>query len=104
MVSLYWPFRGEPDLRPWMSAAIRAAGGGLPVVVEKAPAAGLPRLAPGDRLEKGVWNIPVPAGGAVVGPDMVISPLVGFDRGDYASAMAAASSTGRCRRWRASRW
>jgi 5-formyltetrahydrofolate cyclo-ligase len=35
-VSLYWPFRGEPDLRGW-AAAIRARGAicALPVVVEK---------------------------------------------------------------------
>ena len=37
LVSLYWPFRGEPDLRPWM-AEIDARGGrtALPVVIEKA--------------------------------------------------------------------
>ena len=35
-VSLYWPFRGEPDLRPWMERI--SAGGAtclLPIVVEK---------------------------------------------------------------------
>ncbi len=37
MVSLYWPFRGEPDLRPWM-ASVNARGGrtALPIA---APAA-----------------------------------------------------------------
>ncbi len=36
-ISLYWPIRGEPDLRPWM-ASIVARGGtpALPVVIEKA--------------------------------------------------------------------
>ena len=35
-VGVYWPFRGEPDLRGW-AAAIRARGAtcALPVVVEK---------------------------------------------------------------------
>jgi len=30
-----------------------------------------------------VWNIPVPAGGLHVTPDIVIAPVVGFDPGGY---------------------
>ena len=84
MVSLYWPFRGEPDLRPWM-ASVNERGGrtALPIVVEKGAAADLPRLRPGDRLEKGVWNIPIPAEGDPVLPDIVISPIVGIDPRNY---------------------
>ncbi|MEQ1953626.1 5-formyltetrahydrofolate cyclo-ligase [Mesorhizobium sp. CN2-181] len=83
-ISLYWPFRGEPDLRPWMNAVI--AGGGqvaLPVVVEKAHPLVFRPYRPGDPLEKGVWNIPVPASGQPVVPDVVIAPLVGFDPQNY---------------------
>ncbi|WP_442583535.1 5-formyltetrahydrofolate cyclo-ligase [Mesorhizobium sp. ASY16-5R] len=83
-VSLYWPFRGEPDLRPWMRTVI--AGGGriaLPVVIEKAHPLVFRAYAPGDPLEKGVWNIPVPAAGPPVIPDIVIAPLVGFDPQNY---------------------
>lgn len=83
-ISLYWPFRGEPDLRPWMSAVI--AGGGqvaLPVVVEKARPLVFRPYMPGDPLEKGVWNIPVPASGPPVIPDVVIAPLVGYDPQNY---------------------
>lgn len=84
VVSAYWPFRGEPDLRSLMTAlAFEGACTALPVVVER----GCPlvfRLGKtGDRLEKGVWNIPVPADGAEVVPDVVIAPLVGFDRENY---------------------
>jgi 5-formyltetrahydrofolate cyclo-ligase len=84
MVSLYWPFRGEPDLRPWM-AAINERGGrtALPVVVEKAQPLIFRAYVPGDRLEKGVWNIPIPAEGEPVLPDIVISPIVGIDSGNY---------------------
>jgi 5-formyltetrahydrofolate cyclo-ligase len=84
MVSLYWPFRGEPDLRPWIKTVI--AGGGriaLPVVIEKAHPLVFRAYAPGDPLEKGVWNIPVPAAGPPVIPDIVIAPLVGFDPQNY---------------------
>ena len=36
VVALYWPFRGEPDLRGWADAAVvRGAICALPVVVEK---------------------------------------------------------------------
>jgi 5-formyltetrahydrofolate cyclo-ligase len=75
-VSLYWPFRGEPDLRPWM-ASVNERGGrtALPVVVEKAHPLVFRAYRPGDRLEKGVWNIPIPAEGESVVPDVVISPL-----------------------------
>ena len=64
LVSLYWPFRGEPDLRPWL-ASVNQRGGrtALPVVVEKGQPLIFRVYQPGDRLEKGIWNIPVPAGG-----------------------------------------
>ncbi|WP_217570624.1 5-formyltetrahydrofolate cyclo-ligase [Mesorhizobium sp. GbtcB19] len=84
MVSLYWPFRGEPDLRGWM-ASINERGGrtALPVVIEKAHPLVFRAYRPGDRLEKGVWNIPIPAEGDPVLPDIVISPIVGIDPGKY---------------------
>ncbi|RVD55325.1 5-formyltetrahydrofolate cyclo-ligase [Mesorhizobium sp. M2D.F.Ca.ET.185.01.1.1] len=84
MVSLYWPFRGEPDLRGWM-ASINERGGrtALPVVVEKRHPLVFRAYRPGDRLEKGVWNIPIPAAGEPVLPDIVISPIVGIDPGKY---------------------
>ncbi|ESW68582.1 5-formyltetrahydrofolate cyclo-ligase [Mesorhizobium sp. LSHC422A00] len=84
MVSLYWPFRGEPDLRPWM-ASINQRGGrtALPVVIEKGQPLIFRAYVPGDRLEKGVWNIPIPAEGDPVLPDIVISPIVGIDPQNY---------------------
>ncbi|MEJ8574982.1 5-formyltetrahydrofolate cyclo-ligase [Microbaculum marinum] len=80
IVSVYWPFRGEPDLRGFME---RVTGNGgtcaLPVVVERARPVVFRAWKPGDRLERGVWNIPVPADGAEVVPDVVVAPVVGFD-------------------------
>jgi 5-formyltetrahydrofolate cyclo-ligase len=84
MVSLYWPFRGEPDLREWL-AGVHERGGrtALPVVVAKGQALIFRPYKPGDRLEKGVWNIPIPAEGDPVIPDVVIAPVVGFSPGNY---------------------
>ncbi|AZO23945.1 5-formyltetrahydrofolate cyclo-ligase [Mesorhizobium sp. M1E.F.Ca.ET.045.02.1.1] len=84
MVSLYWPFRGEPDLRGWM-VSVNERGGrtALPVVIEKGHPLVFRAYAPGDRLEKGVWNIPIPAVGDPVLPDIVISPMVGIAPGNF---------------------
>jgi 5,10-methenyltetrahydrofolate synthetase len=84
IVSLYWPFRGEPDLRPWMHAA--AAAGlrtALPVVVAKGQPLVFREWTPGSRLERGVWNIPFPAEGKIMAPTVVIAPVVGFDAACY---------------------
>ena len=84
IVSLYWPFRGEPNLHPWMAAAcekgIRIA---LPIVVAKGQPLIFREWKPGARMERGVWNIPFPADGAIVEPTVVIAPLVGFDAENY---------------------
>lgn len=84
LVSLYWPFRGEPDLRPWL-ATVHARGGktALPIAIELGKPLIFRAYAPGDKLERGVWNIPIPAAGPEVIPDVVIAPLVGFDAGGY---------------------
>lgn len=84
IVSLYWPFRGEPDLRPWMASLVARGGTpALPLVIEKAQPLVFRAYRPGDKLEKGVWNIPIPADGGPVIPDIVIAPVVGVDSRNY---------------------
>lgn len=84
LVSLYWPFRGEPDMRPWMASVIERGGRtALPLVIEKGQPLVFRAYRPGDRLEKGVWNIPIPAEGEPVFPDVVIAPVVGVDPQRY---------------------
>ena len=84
VVSLYWPFRGELDLRGWMAqAAEQGARVALPVVEAKGRPLIFREWRPGCRMERGVWNIPVPADGALVTPDVVLAPLVGFDPDGY---------------------
>jgi 5,10-methenyltetrahydrofolate synthetase len=83
-ISGYWAFRGEPDLRPWMEALERrGAVCALPVVVQRGSPLVFRSWRSGEALEPGVWNIPVPAGGLHVTPDIVIAPVVGFDPGGY---------------------
>jgi 5,10-methenyltetrahydrofolate synthetase len=84
VVSLYWPIRAEPDLREWMDALpSRNAVGALPVVVAKGQPMLFRAWKRGERLVPGVWNIPTPADGPEVVPDIVIAPIVGFDAACY---------------------
>jgi 5,10-methenyltetrahydrofolate synthetase len=83
-VSLYWPFRGELDLRPWMRAHVARGGrAALPVVVAKGKPLVFRAWTPGCRMAHGVWKIPIPAQGPEVVPDVVVAPLVGHDPGCY---------------------
>ena len=55
----------------------------LPVVVERGKPLVFRPCSAGEPLAKGVWNIPVPATTEEVLPDVVIAPVVGFDRACY---------------------
>ncbi|MEX1036427.1 MAG: 5-formyltetrahydrofolate cyclo-ligase [Sneathiella sp.] len=83
-LSGYWPIKGEPDLRPWVHE-IHARGGrfALPVVIAKGRPLTFRLWAPGDPLEPGIWDIPMPVSGLETVPDVVIAPVVGFDSQGY---------------------
>ncbi|MBI1383870.1 MAG: 5-formyltetrahydrofolate cyclo-ligase [Rhizobiales bacterium] len=85
VVSLYWPFRGEPDLRTWMARAVaRGLRVALPVVVAKATPLVFREWTPGCAMTRGVWGIPIPAETApTLLPTVVIAPLVGCDPACY---------------------
>jgi 5-formyltetrahydrofolate cyclo-ligase len=80
IVSVYWPIKAEPDLRPWMQAMW---GRGMRVALPVAIALGQPLMfrewRPNTRMARGLWNIPYPAEGAEVAPTVVLAPVVGFD-------------------------
>ena len=84
IVSAYWPFRGEPDLRPLL-AEVAARGGytALPVVIEKGRPLEFHLWQAGDALSRGVWNIPIPAEPRPCMPDIVLAPVVGYDPACY---------------------
>lgn len=83
-LSVYWPIRGEPDLRAWMNAqfdqGVRVA---LPVAVALGQRLVFREWRPHARLARGLWGIPYPADGAELFPNAVIAPLVGFDHDCY---------------------
>ena len=81
VVSGYLPIRTEANPLPAMERLVRHNRVVVPVVV----AAGAPLVfrewTPGCRLERGVFNVMIPAEGAELAPDLVIAPLLAFDIG-----------------------
>jgi len=79
-VSFYWPFRGEPNLRPLMRRMV-AAGKivALPVVLQQRQPLEFRPWTPGCEMELGVWNIPIPDTKVRVTPRILLAPVVGFD-------------------------
>lgn len=83
-ISLYWPFRGEPDLRPLIDRFTdEGATCLLPIATRLGERLTFRSYQSGDRLVRGLWDIPVPEGGERMEPDIVIAPVVGFDRRLY---------------------
>jgi 5-formyltetrahydrofolate cyclo-ligase len=85
VVSVYWPVRGEPDLRAFAAFLIASgARTALPAVVAPDRPLVFRAWAPNDPVVEGAWGIPMPhADAAVVAPDVVIAPVVGFDAAAY---------------------
>lgn len=83
-ISVYWPFRGEPDLRPLMR---RLSGAGkivaLPAVVQPRWPLEFRPWKPKCEMELGVWNIPIPKTDARVTPSLLLAPVIGFDTSGY---------------------
>ncbi|MDE2344216.1 MAG: 5-formyltetrahydrofolate cyclo-ligase [Betaproteobacteria bacterium] len=83
-VSFYWPFQGEFDPRfaihHWRQQGAVAA---LPVVVEKGTPLQFREWWPGVATEKGVFDLPVPQGTAVLTPQASLIPPIGFDGHGY---------------------
>ncbi|WP_318840978.1 5-formyltetrahydrofolate cyclo-ligase [Noviherbaspirillum aerium] len=79
-LGVYWPIRGEPDLR---NAYEKLAGRGialaLPVVVGKEAPLRFIAWTPGDAMQKDQYGIAIPAGDKELLPDAVLVPCVGFN-------------------------
>ena len=84
-IGLYWPIKHEINLLYWAAALARQSGVGLclPVVVARNVPLEYWRWRQGDALARGIWDIPIPARREVVAPDLMLAPLVGFDRANY---------------------
>jgi len=83
-LGIYWPIRGEIDVRA-TAAALIASGCviGLPVVVEEAAPLEFWRWHPGMPLRHDRAKIPIPAQRELIAPAALLVPLVGFDRNAY---------------------
>lgn len=83
-ISAWWPIKAELNLRSWLAGlAARGSQAALPIVMTQgAPLIFLP-WTPDTRMERGFWNIPVPAEGPQVTPDITLAPMVGWDGAGY---------------------
>jgi 5-formyltetrahydrofolate cyclo-ligase len=83
-ISAWWPIKAELDLRFWLAGlAARGAQAALPVVETRAAPLVFRPWTPQTPMVRGVWNIPVPAEGANVVPDITLAPVVGWDVAGY---------------------
>lgn len=81
-----WPFRGEPDLRPfirrWLAAG-QARRAALPVVLDRHRAMVFRAWTPNTRLVPDRHGIPHPPAGPALIPDVVLVPVNAFDAAGY---------------------
>lgn len=81
MLGVYWPIRGEPDLRAiydhWAASGKQLA---LPVVMDKNAPLKFCAWSPGDALHKDGMGVMVPATAREVQPDILLLPCVGFNQ------------------------
>ena len=83
-IGFYWPFKGEVDPRVALRRfRARGARGALPVVLEKGAPLQFREWTPGCVTRAGVFGLPVPVDGAIVVPDVVLAPPVGFGTRGY---------------------
>jgi 5,10-methenyltetrahydrofolate synthetase len=83
-VGFFWPFRGEPDLRPVLAAWLAAEEhrvAALPVIARDVLE--FHQWVPDAPMRAGTHGIPVPAHGRAVQPDCLLIPCVGFDAAHY---------------------
>jgi 5-formyltetrahydrofolate cyclo-ligase len=81
VVSGYLPVRAEIDPTPVMLALVglgfRVAA---PVISAREAPLGFREWTPGVAIERGVFGVPVPVGGAPLEPDALLVPMLAFDR------------------------
>jgi 5-formyltetrahydrofolate cyclo-ligase len=82
IVSGFIPYKSEITTLPLMAALLRLGWQtALPVVIAPDAPLVFRTWSPGDRLEPGVWDIPVPLAAAPeVLPDLLLVPGLSFDR------------------------
>lgn len=80
VLSGYWPIKSELDLRDTLGKLTReGVTCALPVVEQKSNPLVFHAWKTGDKMERGFWDILVPAEKRIVIPDILLAPLVGWD-------------------------
>jgi 5-formyltetrahydrofolate cyclo-ligase len=83
-IGFYWPFKGEVDPRVAVRRfRARGARGALPAVIEKDAPLRFHEWTPECATRPGVFGLPVPVDAAVLVPDVVLAPPVGFGTRGY---------------------
>ncbi len=83
-LAFYWQHRRECDVRKVARRMIELGGqAALPVIVEKRQPLQFRAWHPEAEMALGPLDIPYPAGGAELVPDIVLAPLLGFDRAGF---------------------
>lgn len=79
-LGVYWPIRGEPDLREtYANLAAQGARLALPIVLDEDLPLRFIEWKPGDAMTRDVYGVAIPLTGAEVQPDALLIPCVGFN-------------------------
>lgn len=83
-LGVYWPIRGEPDLRAlYETLAAHGVELALPIVTARDAPLTFIRWRPGDAMAKDAYGVMVPQDtAAVMRPDALLIPCVGFNAGN----------------------
>lgn len=80
-IGFYWPIRGEIDCRDFVCGLIKQGWqAALPKIIDSQHALQFRHWKPESIMQAEVWDIPVPQNTAIIQPDVLIIPLVGFDK------------------------
>ena len=84
IISAWWPIKAELDLRFWLgSLAARGATAALPVILIPKTPLSFRAWTPETTMERGFWNIPIPATGPEITPHITLAPVVGWDSAGF---------------------
>lgn len=81
IIGFYWPVRGEIDCRDFICGLIKQGWqAALPKIIDPKQALQFRQWRPESIMQAETWDIPVPQNTPIVEPDVLLIPLVGFDK------------------------
>ncbi|MDT8310275.1 MAG: 5-formyltetrahydrofolate cyclo-ligase [Methylophaga sp.] len=81
IISFYMPIRGELDCQPLIEKLLKNGWqAALPKIIAKDTALQFRQWTPETQMQPGIWQIPVPQNTPQLIPNVLLIPLVGFDR------------------------